>query len=302
LDPVDFNRDERLHPRHEHEWWYYVADLFDRSGQHFHYTTALMRRDLIWVSYFRWWPQGEQPLIQRAVHRVRPPNPGDSQLTVQPQEGWLVSIGRGRSAHWLPNLGDVHFEDRVHGPALFTPAAERGIATYGDGLEMAWYGWPRLRVRAFLSSGSGFAADGQLTGVGWMEHQWGNTDFRKLSWRYTPVLFQGSDHRLMAYRFEHEDHPEAAQLRVGLLEDGALRVLDGATLSPQGPKGGLETRIGLGARGSLAVMSRSGGTIDWRVPGVPDFYEGPSIVTGRLDGAAVEGVAMTELHPLHGVR
>lgn len=297
MDPVDFNRDERLHPRYEHEWWYYVADLVDGAGRHVHYTTALMRRDLIWVSYFRWWREGETPLIQRAVHRVAPPSPGDPDLSIAPRDGWLVTIARGRSSHWLRGLGDIHFEDSEHGPALFTTQSEGGIATYGPGLEMAWYGWPRFRVRAFRPEAP--LAERELSGVGWMEHQWGNTDFRRLRWRYTPVLLSDSAHRVMAYRFEHEAHPDAAQLRVGFLENGALQPLTG-TLRPTGPRGGLDTQIDLGSRGALEVRSRTGGTIDWRVPGVPDFYEGPSLVTGSLDGMSVEGVAMTELHPLVG--
>lgn len=298
MPPIDLPSDEGLHPKHVHEWWYFFAQLTQpETGRRFHYTSALMRQDVLWVSYLRFWPEGESPILRQAVHTLEPQSPGQPGLVVSPRPGrWTVRLGIGRSAHHLGAIGELHFSDGTKGPCLHTPLADGGIRRYGGGLEMAWYSWPWLSVRGTLAGVDG--SEGELTGVGWMEHQWGNTDFRSLSWRYLPLLVDGSDARLIAFRYEHFDHPGAAQMEVAELAGGEARIIGGAQLSPSGPQGGLVTQVSLGARGALVCTAAPEGEIDLHLPGVPRFYEGDTRVVGSLDGQAVTGIGMTELHPL----
>lgn len=293
MKPVRLPRDEGLHPRHTHEWWYFFAQLHQDDGTEVHYTTALMRRDLLWVSYLRFWEAGKEPVFRRSIHVVDTQSPGDPELVVSPRRNWTVRLGIGRSAHELGKLGELHFRHAGRAPCLHTPAAGGGIRHYGEGLEMAWYSWPWLNVRGYRSHGNQRVA---LRGTGWMEHQWGNTDFTELSWRYTPIFI--GDRRFIAFRYEHQSFPEAAQLEVGELTGGELQLIDGGSLTPTGPEGGLTTTVNLDQRGELTVVSRPGAEIRLHLPTVPVFYEGPSRVDGTLDGQSVQGIAITELHPI----
>jgi hypothetical protein len=296
LDRVELPQDERLHTDHQHEWWYFAAWLRQPStGRSFHYTSALMRNDVVWVSYQRWWPVGGTPTLRKAVHA--PPRRSEQELWLTPGRDWrvLVSPG-GRSTHLLgPQV--LHFAGRPGGvgPCLHTPAADGGILTYGGANTMAWYSWPDLEVRGQLQAGD--VAANALVGHGWMEHQWGGTDFRRLTWRYCPILLQTPvPRRLVAWRYVHRDHPTEPSVRIAELRGGELHPIAAGTIDPGGPGTG-PTVVTLGGGDQLVVTMVDGGAVDLRLPGVPTFHESPSTVTGRLGGVDVTGVAMTEFNP-----
>jgi hypothetical protein len=293
MDAVLLPRDEGLHRRFRHEWWYFCAWLAQpATGRRFHYTTALMRNDAVWVSYHRWWPEGSPPTLRRSVHGS--PVPTGTERWIRPRPDWQVLIAPGHSTHALGPVS-LHFRsDAAAGPCLHTDQAAGGICRYGGANTMAWYSWPALEVRGRLQPGG--AAESRLTGIGWMEHQWGGTDFRRLTWRYVPMLIEApTRRRLVAWHYVHQDHPDEPTLAVGELIDGVLNPIPG-TLSPLGPGPG-PTTIDLGSRGRLVCTPDPGGAVDLGLPGVPRFHEAPSTVRGTLDGAAVSGVAMTEYNP-----
>lgn len=290
MPAVELPRDELQHRSAEHEWWYFFAVLRQpATGARFHYTTALMRRGIAWVSYYRWWETGSPPTFRRALHRG-PTVHSATEMIVAPASSWRVRLSSGRSTHRLGAVADLHFSDDVVGAFLHTRAADGGIRHYGGANEMAWYSWPRLKVHGVLAGRSGDRA--QLEGFGWMEHQWGNTDFTRLTWRYLPILLDAPQRALIALHYRHED-ADSETFEVAELVDGEARTIDRATMNPLEPGGTLTTVLGENL--DLSCRAESNGVIDLGLPGVPRFSEAPSIVYGP-DNRPI-GVAMTEYSP-----
>lgn len=289
MPPVVLPRDEVQHKRFEHEWWYFFASLTDGEGARYHYTTALMRRGVAWVSYYRWWAAGSPSILRKSIHRG-PAIASDTTVLIEPRDNWRVRLSAGTSTHRLGAVADLHFSDDASGAFLHSRAADGGIRHYGGRNEMAWYSWPRLHVVGALANRPGGA--GRLQGVGWMEHQWGNTDFTQLSWRYVPILLD-SGRTLIAFHYHHPDASDET-VEVAELVDGEARPIPNATIDPMQP-GGLDTRIRTPEL-DLSCRSSALGIVDLGLPGVPPFVEAPSIVYGPDD--AIIGIAMTEYHPL----
>ncbi len=293
MPAVDLPRDELQHRSFEHEWWYFFAVLRQpATGARFHYTTALMRRGVAWVSYFRWWATGSPPVIRKSLHRG-PTAHSPTEMIVEPGPSWRVRLASGRSTHRLGAVADLHFSDDAVGAFLHTRAADGGIRHYGGANEMAWYSWPRLKVRGVLSGRSGDRAE--LEGAGWMEHQWGNTDFTRLTWRYVPIVLEAPARSLIAFNYRHED-ADSESFEVAELVDGEARTIERATMDPIVPGGSLTTVLGDGL--DLHCRAEAGGVIDLGLPGVPRFTEAPSIVYGP-DNRAL-GFAITEYSPIRG--
>lgn len=295
--------DEVQHRCFEHEWWYFFAVLREPSGAEHHYTTALMRRGIAWVSYYRWWDAGapalgrpESTILRKSVHRG-PTGPSTTDVLVEPASNWRVRLGAGRSTHRLGTVADLHFADDDVGAFLHTRAADGGIRHYGGANEMAWYSWPRLKVTGVLRSStlsSAAARDAaRLEGFGWMEHQWGNTDFTKLSWRYVPILLDRPSRAFIAFRYQHKD-ASTASVEVSELVDGEARPVPGASLTPAAPGAG-PTRVVVGDL-ELTCRPARPGIVDLGFPGVPRFAETPSLVFDASDARI--GVAITEYHPV----
>jgi predicted secreted hydrolase len=288
---VDFDRDEFAHPRSPFEWWYFSAFLEDEaSHERIHYVSAFMRWHFVWVSYMRWHGQLE-PLSYLGLPESAPSDAlvlGDNS-----RPDWSIRLNRvGFSQHRVGASVSLSFRPGASGPALHTPRAAGGIRSYGGDNEMAWYSRPSLEV-----VGRVLQADGSqtfVTGSGWFEHQWGNTDFRQLIWRYVPLLLDDGQ-RAIAFSYEHEDFPGERTTEVALLRDGEAQPLIGTTLVPLGP-GSLTTRID-GPDTQLEVVSAAG-AVDLGLPLVPVFFEGESSVSGTFLGLPATGRAITEYQPV----
>lgn len=296
MPPVSLPDDEFLHPTSKHEWWYFFADLVQpATGVRYHYTSCLMRKGIGFLSYARFWREGSAPTTVSAVHRRPRVPPNTQELVIRPQEAhWSVTLGPGLYVHELARFARLRFRDTTEGACLHTSAAEGGICRYGGDLEMAWYSWPRLDVRGRLAGVRG--DEGVLTGRGWMEHQWGNTDFTKLHWRYVPMLLDDG-RRLVAYRFEHEDHPSAARFEVASLHGGAAHGLAAATMTPDRGTT-LETVITFGGESVRAVSLEDGRIELVGYPFVPAFFEGPTRLYAGADPTKPVGIGISEFHPL----
>lgn len=297
MPAVELPRDELQHRSFEHEWWYFFAVLRQPvTGARFHYTSALMRRGVAWVSYYRWWATGAPPVLRKSLHRG-PAVATATEMVVEPAASWRVRLSSGRSSHRLGAVAELHFSDDTVGAFLHTRAADGGIRHYGGANEMAWYSWPRMKVRGVLAGRSGDRAE--LEGSGWMEHQWGNTDFTRLGWRYVPILLEGSSttpaRALIAFHYKHEV-ADGETFEIAELADGEARPIGGATMTPTGPGGALTTIVADGLE--LRCRAEPGGVIDLGLPGVPRFNEAPSLVYG-LDDSTL-GVAITEYSPSGG--
>jgi predicted secreted hydrolase len=291
MQHVDFTRDEFGHPDSPFEWWYYVAFLETDSKEAYRYVTAFMRNRFIWVSYMRLQRIGSDEIVKPLAYPSFANITDGDQLVLRSPlaPSWNIELNRtGFSVHGVGPHARLSFRPKG-GAVLHTRPEDGGIRRYGADNEMAWYSRPSLTVTGRVIDEQG---DRVVSGIGWFEHQWGNTDFRRLTWRYVPLLFD-NDERAIAFSYIHEDSNERST-EVALLKDGHAQVIQDATLDPLGP-GPLATRIT--GPDTLIDVASEDGTIDLGIPLVPRFFEGASKASGKLLGRTVNGYAITEYHP-----
>lgn len=293
MRPVELPQDEFMHQEMRYEWWYYTAFLELRgSHQRFHYVAAFMRWRSAWASYMCWRPSDGNESLHRMRYIDAPEVRHGERLVLQRpgQPEWSVTLGRiGYSEHRIGPLAALSF--RPTGAAALHTAKERGgIRDYGGGHFMAWYSRPSIEVVGRLV---GSHSQWDLTGVGWFEHQWGDTDARHITWRYIPILLDDG-RRLIAVSHGYRDVWDARTMDVAVLANGYAQVLPAHVMTPDGPGGYITTIEGPNAQ--LTIRSKPG-LIHLGVPGIDTFFEGESVVTGFLDGQKVTGNAVTEFHP-----
>ncbi len=293
MRPVELPQDEFVHPDSNNEWWYFFASLRERGGSRtYHYTAAVMRWRMAWVGYMRWLT-AEDP---SALHRIRyaqwPHQITGDRMSLGDEAEWGISLNRfGNSTHQVGPLVRLSFSPKG-GACLHTTPEEGGIRQYGGDNELAWYSRPSLDVVGRVQE-AGQAVP--VEGIGWFEHQWGNTDGRKLIWRYVPVLLDDG-RRLIAFSYGHKDFPGTRTTQVALLENGFATPLPDLTIVPTATGGRLTKIVDSQGRG-LEVVSDEG-LVDLNMPFIVDpFFEGPSKVSGTLQGTKVQGIAITEYHP-----
>jgi hypothetical protein len=291
---VSLPEDEGSHFDARYEWWYFAAWLSAASGERYHYTSALMRSPWGWSCYYRWWAEeSETPSVvvqNTPVVLHQPVQESNGTTTIfRPRNRWTVRIGPGYSNHALGPTRIRLTDDHDRGACLHTSAEDGGIVSFGPGLEMAWYSWPALGASGRLHDGND--PRDELTGFGWMEHQWGNTDFTKLVWRYLPIVLDDG-RRYIAYGIDGPGGDTGDH--VLSLRDGVAKPTGGSF--QRRPADPLVTPVQLPDL-ACQVRSRDHAGIDLGLPTaiVPPFWEGPSVVLDAA-GRAV-GVAMTEIMP-----
>lgn len=291
LSPVSLPRDHGAHPSFGVEWWYTAGTVSGPDGhRYFWFATA-------WSA-----PQGvvsRVNLLDLGTGRVAfadenltttARRPGDQTIPVGP-----FTIARGVDGRW--RVSDSHDGARL--ALTMTPQVpyvlhgHRGLIRQGPGGRSAYYSEPRLAAHGSLTIASHTVT---LTGLGWLDHQWGNFGVKPASLRWNWFACQLHDGRdLMLYEFLNaQDRPSgvAAGTRVGSgarvthLHAFTVTAL-GPALHPAGAKASYPQRWRLRA-GGLTLSLRSltdHGFITNTV--VPSFWEAPAVISQGPAGSCI---------------
>lgn len=297
LRPVSLPRDHGAHAGFSVEWWYTAGTVRGSNGhRYFWFATA-------WAS-----PMGVVSRTNLLDLRTGETVFADENVAAAPlSNGQQVitagtfRIARGADGRWRASDATA----AGGGLALtLTPRkpyvlhGRRGIVRQGPAGRSAYYSEPRLGARGTLTL-SGHRTT--LTGLGWLDHQWGNFVASPGSLRWNWFACQLADGRdLMLYEFLNaQDRPSGVAAGT-LVAAGGGRVthLHRFTVTPLGPvvapagahgRYPQRWRVHVPAAGlalGLRSLTRQGFI---RNSVVPSFWEAPAAITsGALGGCIVE--------------
>jgi predicted secreted hydrolase len=303
--PVTFPEDEAPH-QNMVEWWYYNGHLQDGQGQEygFHFVIFQFRSPEGAVGYMAHTSVTD---VEAGAHEQA--FQISAQAQPQPDQGFSFDIQGWRlngtlDQHSLAAQAPGYAMDLTLDPVKPpVPHDEDGFLIGPEGWTY-YYSWTRMDVQGTLTlDGQPF----QVTGQGWMDHQWG--DFRvsgyPAGWQWFAVqLADGTD--LMAYEFR-ADTGETAMFGTLVAPDGGVTYLKGDDLSLRVLEHWTSphTQAEYPAGWTLTVEDAD---LELEVlPIVPDqevtvafppntiYWEGKSSITGFRNGEPVEGQAYVEL-------
>tara|TARA_B100001123_G_scaffold149399_1_gene172951 strand:- start:26 stop:847 length:822 start_codon:yes stop_codon:yes gene_type:complete len=184
----------------------------------------------------------------------------------------------------VPNAARLSMR-RDSNPVLL---GDQGWVTYAEGVRMAYVMWPRLSIRGVVNGR-------EVSGHGWLEHQWGDVAIGDLTWRY--LFAQVGEQQVIAWVAKHRGAPEPVQF-AGLLSNEGVRALTDVRVDPFDVHGlRIGTRLSCAEGEVVWTPSSPDQVVRLGYPTAKPVFEGHSEVTGRLNGAEVQGWGMTEIHP-----
>jgi predicted secreted hydrolase len=298
LRPVSLPRDHGAHTGFGVEWWYTAGTVHGSDGhRYFWFATAwaapqgvVSRVNLLDLSTGRTVMQDENSAATplRAGQHVIPVGRFTIALHAGARMGrWVAtdttSTGERLALTLTPQVPYV-----LHG--------HQGLIAQGPGARSAYYSQPRLAARGTLVVGARHIA---LSGLGWLDHQWGNfTQAGSLRWNWFACqMHDGRD--LMLYEFlDAHDQPSGVAAGTLVRRAGTVVHLHTFTVTPLSgwvhpararSRYPLGWRVDVPAAGlaiTLHSLTRAGFIANTLVP---SFWEAPAAITrGPAGGCIVE--------------
>jgi predicted secreted hydrolase len=304
--PIEFPRDDGPHSS-SIEWWYFTGHLDTDSSKRYGFEYVVFRarpRGLEgYVSHFAITDHSRGEF--RYAQRIMGPSNviGSDHALDLALDGWTMLGGAGVfSLHAEMPGYDLNVELESTKPAALHDGD--GYIDYGNGTASYYYSWTRLAVRGTIDTGAGPES---ITGLAWMDHQWGDFEtYQNGGWDWFAIqLDSGTDIMLYLIR-----SPDGEELRV-----------DGSVVDPAGAV----TTLGSGDFAISAtaewVSPRTGTTYPsgWEIE-VPDqnlqltvtpvqldqeldtrpttgviYWEGESLVSGTQHSEPIRGRGYVEL-------
>jgi len=304
--PITFPRDESPHDSLS-EWWYYTGHLDTESGAHYGFELTFFQavRGQNPVGYAAHFAITD-PAGQRFSYEERL----DKSLRVQGDGSYRLKLGDWQiggdgADHYLQASGkDYSLDLKLH--SLKPPALHAGKGWISFGPVGDSYYYSRTRMELSGSLGQAGKAE-QVTGLAWMDHQWG--DFILVNgggWDWFSLqLGDGTELMVTVLR----DQPGSVSAMYGSLVDREggvteLRASDlevEATGSWQSPHSGVSYpsgwRLRLPNQGldlSLEPVLRDQ-ELDTRASTGVRYWEGEVRASGSRNGAPISGLGYVEL-------
>lgn len=313
IDPVQLPGDERPHPHHSMEWWYFVSHVkptADPAHPGFTIAFVVLRARVvvdgsIGLRLFVDHRTGVRPALQATrvfddVYQRHGGNGYRFDLIPAIRRDVTWSIEASQSLHYRLRVHEhrrytVELDVR---PGVAYLLGNQGIVDYGQGVELAYYVRPHLPTTGLIAPDGGSPVE--VSGHTWLERQWGDADYTAVRWKY--LLIHASDaEQWIFFRLEHL-HGARSRMNFGCrmtngqihtLPEAAIRIDDlpaGASPLP------VRSRVEVPAYGiDLEVVPLFGTDQYYRPLVAPAFFEGASDVTGTIEGKPVACWGMTEM-------
>lgn len=310
--------DELQHPD-TMEWWYFKAHLVvgDPPGRRVSLFVAILKQDvfrtpmsvaLVRLTDHR---EGPQPLLAVATPFGYAYQSDDEfrfnlaykfgAPAITKASTLALSNGRigGQPSYRIAISGQHEITLDLTETRRHVMLGDHGTVTYGGGAQLAYWARPFLQASGTMSVAGQSA---QVSGVGWLERQWGDANVADYAWSYFPVQLDSGE-RYLFYRTVHLATKAVSVHGVYFAADGASTVLRDVTFIrgkrtfPRRPSLTLDWNIRCQAPHPVDLTIRplfEDQLIHTNIPRVPTFYEGVSKVCDASERAV--GWSMTELH------
>ncbi|HZU11571.1 MAG TPA: lipocalin-like domain-containing protein [Chloroflexota bacterium] len=304
---VHLPRDQGNHPHDANEWWYVVGHL--RAGTHsFGYEVTIFRLSHLnlpsesgpGITLYRTDLAITDETAHRFYHTIQYHFPGSGTFTtgrlgvhVGPA-GLSGSLGAMTVTAALPS-GALHLTLASRRPAM--AVGGRGYLSFGNGFtyyysltDLATGGILRLKGHVY-----------HVTGISWLDHQWGNWSWRAIR-GWTWMALQLSDGtQLSVFDFRGQVHVLAASVLQGThvrtVHDVRFTSLGSWRSPTDGAVYPIDQRVQIPSlRADLRVIPTVADQ-EMALPSQPvgSYWEGSGRVSGTFRGRAVTGYSYTEL-------
>jgi predicted secreted hydrolase len=234
--PVVLPRDQGAHPGFGEEWWYTSGTLAGANRQAYFWFATIWSADGALVAKVNVvdLPANRIALSHEYVSQTRVAE-GQTRFSVGAFDLGLRPGGRlGRWFVDAPTGGGGRLQLDLVPRQPYVLHGRRGIIQQGTGGPSAYYSAPRLAARGTLTLQ---AKPIRVTGLGWLDHQWGNfgANIGALRWNWFACQFQnGTD--LMLYQFLNQaNRPSGRQTGTLLTHSGVVKQLTRFTITPMSP-------------------------------------------------------------------
>jgi predicted secreted hydrolase len=295
LRPVRLPRDHGAHPGFGVEWWYTTGTVRAAHGDsYFYFATVwaggpgmVARVNVVDVTR-------DRVVLAKQYLALSHPAAGQTTLAAN---GLTIAWRRGpwTVSATVPGAGALRLTLTPLQPAMVH--GRHGIIAQGPNGRSDYYSEPRLAARGVLTLGARRLA---VSGLGWLDHQWGNFlgDSAAIHWNWFACQFaDGRD--LMLYQFiDSHDRPSGVQAGTLMLPGGRVVHLTRFTVTPLGhgirPAGAhavypLRWRLRVPAARLVLTLHARARRSFIPMTLVPSFWEGSAAVTsGAPGGCTVE--------------
>lgn len=311
---ISLPADAAMHPSAETEWWYVVGHLHDRAGHAFGYeivtfkfanlkryvasatTTTVYRTDVALTDE-------HNHRFVSSVTYLAPHPPATRMSTAH------LNVRAGAASFQQSGSGAYHFAEQMTGVTLSVSALPvrppllvggTGVVPMGTQGSSYYYSLTRLTTTGTLTYGG---ATVPVSGISWMDHQWGTWDWRGLvGWDWMALqLDQGLDLNLSQFTRGH------ARLKIvtyqpqgsphALVQPATLDVL-GHWVSPVSHiryPAGWRVRVPALKLDVVVTPTVAGQEMVNTFAKQQSYWEGSCTVRGTLAGKPISGLAYTEL-------
>lgn len=305
---VHLPADQAMHPATKNEWWYVVGHLH-RGSRHFGYELTVFKFHHVRppgmsapVTIYRTDTAITDETSKRFYHRIDYYFPGDQTLSTRMLDvrvGTAALSGTLHSMHLRAAIpdGKVRLTLSSRKPAM--DVGGRGYLPFANGYTY-YYSLTDLASRGSVTvAGKNYA----VTGVSWLDHQWGDWSWASMrGWTWMALQL---DNNVQLSVFDFRGATSRVKQANALLPDGRLRVLHAITISPSGvwksPRTGARYPsswiVSIPALHARLTVAPAVADQEMTVPGEPraSYWEGSGRVTGKFAGKAVKGLSYTEL-------
>lgn len=304
--PVQFPEDESTHDVLT-EWWYYTGHMFTSDGTRYGFEYVFFRSERgafppAYVAHAAITDSAGERFVYDQRFGFRADQQPEVGLDLA-LDGWSMSAANGRD-RLHASVDQYTFDLQLE--ATKPPVLHDGIGwfDFGEAGGSYYYSRTRMEIAGTL------VIDGvehEVTGLGWMDHQWG--DFivsASGGWDWFALQLD-NDEELMVFSIRDADGEELLLFGTQILADGTARSLDadaieieatGSWTSPHTDvtyPSGWEIRID-----SIALQLTLSPTLleqelDTRETTGMIYWEGEVVVEGTLEGLPVSGLGYVEL-------
>ena len=208
LPPLSLPADESPHD-YQTEWWYFNLHMSDDAGERYAMHDVVFQVQQLASSrtlYVRQAGLAQASTGQHAASEllrfaVQPDTaePGSFDITVAASR---MSGAGGETYRLIGGAGDWSYDLTLRSTAPPMAHDNDGLVDFGEAGITYYYSRPRLDVRGTLTSPDGTR---QVTGLGWLDKQWGNFQPVAVYWDWASVqLDDGTDLMVTSLRDQRQ--------------------------------------------------------------------------------------------------
>ena len=198
--PIDLHVDQGPHRTFLSEWWYYTGHLTSDAGQKLGFELCFFR--VAPVGYFAHMAltdeTGKTFRYRRRVYSPLAVTMDPSRLDLRYGDAGARQTENELIHHIWTSFDDVSFSLQLTSKKFPLIINGNGVIDMPEGTDSLYYSLTRMETTGTVTVGGRVM---RVTGMSWMDHQWGNFIARRTGWDWFSIqMNDGRDYNLFSFR------------------------------------------------------------------------------------------------------